>query len=45
MLKNQCVAFHWEGQRCEQETGHPGNHSTAKSWPDIESATPGEFDL
>ena len=41
----QCWAFHYEGLRCEHPAGHAGDHMVAKTWNDLQCATPGEFTL
>ena len=40
----QCWAFHRDGMRCEHPAGHAGDHVVAKTWNDLQCATPGEFE-
>ena len=40
----QCWAFHRDGMRCEHPAGHAGDHMVAKTWNDLQCATPGEFE-
>lgn len=41
----QCWAFHRDGMRCEHPAGHAGDHMVAKTWNDLQCATPGEFEI